>query len=458
MYCIKCGKNSQSSEMLCETCKSGSGFWEVSRERLDKNRIYGMYLAFAGNLLIFLGLLCSFILIKPDAPADYVAEIFKEETMGPVETESTETPEDGNIEEDKQEVEMESKGFSFSVIEYLSRRIPSEDDEEDIAVLQMVMANMDSQGITRLDLNDEQQIEQVLGSYDETRKEEILDILEYYSKSNAGGIITIVIGMIALIAACWMVIRNDFRWSFIFTLIATVPIWNLLVKLNGITSWEFRYGMYIFVVGFFAVMVGVLLGGNTDVCPDCKEKLPGGSVFCWKCSYDISKKKEKKHYIHTCIKKNSVVVAVIGNIIMFLPVIVPVFSLYSNNKEKVYMSIMGMRGLQSVQEMGMPGILLLTLIVGLVFMIAAVVTSIFEKNIISGGCSLTACTAIVLAIYMVQKTVDLATLFTLVLIPAGLGLALAGNLNGQIQFKEWKRKVTVEETQKEAIVTESSEQ
>lgn len=442
MYCIKCGKNSQSANVLCEDCRPGSGFGEVKSEQLEKKSTYGMYLSVLGNILILIGLLSSFILLKTDAPTDYVAQIFKTQTMGPVESEEAEETESSEEESTEEtETPMEAKGYSFGVVEYISRRTP-DNESEDINILYQVKTSMDAAKVEALDLSDNTIVETVLGSYDPAYKTKVLEKLDYYDGVKASGVVISVIGIAGLAAAVWLAMRKSFKWSVLCSFIGTLPVWSLFVKLDGITAWEFQSGMYFFVGGLFAVLFGAIMGGNNDICPDCKTTLPGGAVYCVKCGQDMMKKKEKKNLIYSFLKQYSVIIATVGNIIMFLPIIIPAF-VVENGEKKTHLSIMGLRGIETVADKGLTGVVMAALFAGLLLLIGAVVTSIFEKHIFSIGVSLLACGSMVLAVFLVQKTVDLAALFTVAFIPVGLLVAIAAGLNAPHLLEE--KEETVQE-------------
>lgn len=431
MYCIKCGKNSQSSEMLCEDCRGNSGFGEVQGNQAEKRRTYAMYLAMIGNFLLLLGMLCSFILIENDAQTDYVAEIFEEKSTGPVETdatEETETTDDSGEETQEETVQLEEKGYRYSVAGYLCRRTLDEENEEDFAILQNVLSKMNQAAEKSLNLDDAQQVERIIGSSEDAETQEIIETLEYYSGYDVAGVLTVLVVLAGLVAACWLLSKKNFRWSALCSLVAIIPVWRLIVKLDGITAWKFQYGMYLFVAGIFAVIIGVLAGGNTEACSGCKTVLPGGAVFCAKCGNSLFQKKQKGNAGMDFIRNHSMVIATVGNIVMFLPVILPMFSAKTDG-ETAYMSIMGLRGLQNVEDKGMSGILSVVLLAGIALLIGAVVTSIFEKTIVSMGCSLGACAVMVIAVSVVQNIVELKTLFTIVFIPLGLAAALVAGLN-----------------------------
>lgn len=441
MYCIKCGKSSQSSDILCKNCESMSGFGISNKEQLEKKRTYGMYLGIIGNVLLLLGMVCSFLLIKNDAPADYVAQIFNQKTMGPVETLATESAENTSEEDKKsKEEQLEEKGYSFSVLEYLSRRTPDAEATEDIEVLQAVKSIMDKKGIGVLDLENEEQVNQVLGSYDAAKRAEMMDVLEYYNESNMSGVFVVIVGMLASLAAIWMATRRDYLWSLVFSFISTIPVFSLFAKMDGITAWEFEYGMYFLIGGIFAVLGAALIGGNVDTCQECKEYLPGGASYCFKCGNEMQVKKEKKHFIRDFFVKNNMIISVVGNIMMFLPVIIPVF-VVTNGDKKNHMNIMGLKNLEALSEKGIEKIVLFLLILGIASLIGAVVTAIFEKNIISIGCSLIGSAAIVLAVFFVQNHVNVQSIFTFVLFPLGLFAAVAGGLNAPIDFKTKDKKM-----------------
>lgn len=430
MYCIKCGKTSQKSEILCEECGIQSGFGDVSNQQIKKKKKYGMYLGFLGNLLILIGLFSSFILVKLDAPVDYAAEIFKERTWGPIETaEATENTQTDDSEEGEEE-KLEEKGYSFSIMEYLTRRTPDEEkDTEDIAILQKVITNMQNQGITSLDMEDEELADKVLSQYVSSEKDEVKKVLDYYNETETSGMIIIVVAVIALGVACGMIIRKDYKWSMLFSFIGISPVWVLMYRLSGIVSWDFESGMYYFVGGIFAVLLGGLISENTDRCPKCAEELPGGAVFCSKCGFDMKIKKVRKTIGERIPASWYMPMSVIGNILVFVGILVPVIRFpivrypVAVNEPNITTSIIGLMNSQIADSRGWTGMLTLLIVVICLLLIGAVVMAIFEKSILSIGASVLAMAVIVLTIFKVQEVIVLFTP-AFFLLPIGLILAV----------------------------------
>lgn len=290
MYCIKCGKSTEEETIVCDDCIKQSGFKVKQKEDIDNNRKYGRYFVLIGHLCILIGMFASFILIKPDAPEDFVAKIFKEKTLAPVKTESTE--EEGTTEEEEKEELLEEIGYSYSIMSYLTRQTVSEENEKDNSILRQVSEYVNKNNMVPLDLSNEdavKKIEAQFGSEGNT----VIETLERYKKVNVQGVFVVIISIISMLAAIWLATKNDFGWSMLFSLIATCPVWMLIIRLNGINAWEFQNGLYFFIFGIFAVLVGGMVGGNVDSCPECKTVLPGGAGYCFKCANRIVKEQAK---------------------------------------------------------------------------------------------------------------------------------------------------------------------
>lgn len=414
MYCVKCGNNSTKGGVVCEKCGEDATFGQMDVEHVEKKKTYGMYLSVIGNVFLLLGLLCSFILIKTDAPTDYAAAVFQQKTVGPIESaQPTEETEETKTEE----VKLEEKGYSYSVLEYLSRRTPGEKDSEDCTILAKVANSMKSAKVDVLDMSDEEQVEKVVAGT-KLNKQQVMNVLENYSKSNMTGVVVICVAMLALALAVWRALKGDCLWSLIFSAITIVPVWNLFAKLDGITQWGFESGAYLYMIGIFMVVIGAMMSGNTDVCPECQTELPGGALYCFQCGHGMVRSRDKKCVVRAFAIQKQMLLAVIGNVLMFLPVVVPVFVMEANGRTS-YMNLMQLRGLQNVSV-----VVAILLIAGIAALIAAVVTMVFDKRPISTGCSIGGCALFVLAIYLVQKVADVNAMFLVVMIPVGLFLSL----------------------------------
>ncbi len=289
MYCIKCGKRTQSETILCDVCQKRSGFRVKTKEDVEKNRRYGRYLVLIGHIFVLIGLLSSFILIKNDAPKDYVAEIFEEKTMAVVEPE--EETEDTDSEEEKEEEEvLEEIGYSYSILSYLTRRNVTE--EKDKSVLKSVAGYVKSNDMAPIDLSDED-TRKNLENYAGMGGSGVIETLEYYDGVNVQGAFIVIIAIVSILVAVWLAIKNDFGWSMLFSLIATCPVWVLIVRLDGINAWEYQSGLYFLIGGIFAALIGGMIGGNVDVCADCGTVLPGGAGYCFQCAKKLEDKNAK---------------------------------------------------------------------------------------------------------------------------------------------------------------------
>lgn len=279
MYCIKCGKETETSEFLCEQCGKRSGFREKEPDDIEIRRKIGLYVLILGSIAILIGLLNSIILIKPDAPEDYVAEIFYETTTGPVEIPEEEQTDDTQEADSGEKVE-EIKGYSYSIASYLMKKQVPEDAIEDRAILQKTAEFVQEEKLAPVDLSDDNTRKLIESN---VRYDNALEVLDSYSGASGQGVFVIVICILSIGMAIYLAARKDFGWSMLFALIATCPVWMLIVKLNGITSWEFESGIYFFMAGIFMALAAGIVGGNMDKCPTCNTFLPGGAAFCYKC-------------------------------------------------------------------------------------------------------------------------------------------------------------------------------
>lgn len=289
MYCIRCGKGTKTAGLLCEECEKRSGFREKEPDDIEKRRKMGLYLLIIGSLFILTGLVSPFILIKTDAPTDYVAQIFYETKTGPVEPdEEEEQTAESEDTESEQELE-EIKGYSYSIASYLMKKQVPEDAKQDIAAMEEVAQVVQEEKLAPVDMSDEK-TKNVIQDY--VRDDKKMEILESYSGVSGQGVFVISLCVISIAAAIYLSVKKDFRWSMLFALIATCPVWMLIIRLNKITAWEFESGMYFFVAGIFITLIAGIVGGNTDSCPKCKIQLPGGAAYCYKCGNFFGKAAE----------------------------------------------------------------------------------------------------------------------------------------------------------------------
>lgn len=290
MYCIRCGKETKTAAFMCEECGEKSGYREKEPYDIENRRKAGLYLLIIGAVLILTGLLSPFILIKTDAPEDYVAEIFYETKTGPVEVNEEEETQTTESPEDKQNVE-EIKGYSYSIASYLMKKQVPEDAAEDVSAMNRVAQFVREKKLAPVDLSDADTKSQIENGIQD---ENAMKILESYSGVNVQGVWVIILCVISIATAIFLAVRKDFRWSMLFALIATCPVWMLIVKLNKITAWEFESGMYFFMAGIFIALIAGIVGGNTDTCPRCKTELPGGAAYCHKCGAGFGKSARKE--------------------------------------------------------------------------------------------------------------------------------------------------------------------
>lgn len=291
MYCIKCGKETKTTEFLCEQCGKRSGFREKEPDDIEIRRKIGLYVLILGSIAILIGLLSSIILIKPDAPEDYVAQIFYETTTGPVEIPEDEQTDSTQETDSTQNVE-EIKGYSYSIASYLMKKQVPKDATEDRMILEKAAEFVQEEKLAPVDLSDDNTRKLIESN---VRYDNVLEVLDSYSGVNGQGVFVIIICVLSIGTAIYLAAKKDFGWSMLFALIATCPIWMLIIKLNGITSWEFESGIYFFVAGIFMALAAGIVGGNMDKCPCCDTILPGGASFCYKCGADFaSLRKEKK--------------------------------------------------------------------------------------------------------------------------------------------------------------------
>lgn len=205
---------------------------------------------------------------------------------------------------------------------FFTRKMPdATDDEEDIAVLNQVITKMETLGISKLDLDEEEQVS---------------------------------------------------------------PVWVLMHKLSGIISWDFEKGMYFFIAGIFAVIVGGIVFENTDRCPQCGEELPGGAVFCNKCGFNMKIGKTNQSIWNKIPAFWLMPASVIGNILMFVIVI-------------------------------------------LLLLIVAVVLAIFEKVVLSMAASILSLTVLILFMVRIQK-IEIILSAVYWIIPVGLFIAVCAGV------------------------------
>ena len=301
MYCIKCGKDTKNAGILCKDCEETSGFQEKEQDSIKERKQIGFYLAVLGNLAILIGLLSSFILIKTDAPTDYVAKIFRETATGPVETaedeSNTDTSEDGTDEE--QEV-IEVKGYSYSIASYIRQKKLPEDAKEEENILKTVADYVEAKNLAPVNLSDSETKNMLEQYFDDDKT---MQVLEDYSKSSVQGNIVLIVAVVALVMAVYQAFKKDFKWSMLYSFIATCPVWLVLAKLNGITQWEFQSGMYFFIAGIFIVLAAGLTGSNTDRCKSCNTELPGGALYCYKCGSSMTNQKTEDENKRSAAKK-----------------------------------------------------------------------------------------------------------------------------------------------------------
>lgn len=424
MYCIKCAKQVSEHDILCGDCRPGSGFLETTTEEIEKKRNTGKYIGILGNIALLIGLFCSFVLIHMDAPEDYAATVFREKVRGPVKTEEAEQTEESD-EEDSDKVVLEDKGYAYSIAGYLTRKTPKSDDKEDITALKKVSSYMKQENLQSLVLSDSDTMEAMKKHFGESEYEKILAVLEKYDEMDVRGVIVILLAVLSLAVSVWMFFRKDFGWAMLFSLIATIPLWVWAFKMDGISAWEYENGMYFLGFGMLAVLAGGILGNNIENCPKCRTILPGGASFCYDCGTDLKKVHKDRNFLKPLFVKWNVGLGIVGMLMMFLNLVIPTFEV--GDKKKSAISIMGLRGIQQIKEDGHSSLytwITILLVLACLLLIGAVVSSIFDKKVISVGACILSAACVILVIYLVQERVMLAAMKSFLLYPAGLLLAV----------------------------------
>lgn len=446
MFCIKCGKSTQEEKVVCESCGYGTGFGTISIRRIKENKKIGMYLTVMGNIFFLIGLMISGILIKTDAPVNYVAEVF-EPTYYDVKEWTEEQLAEFKTEEEikKAKEETEAKGYAYSILEYTTRKSLMQTDLEvketdsaqvkkekeqllkDAAVLQKVsgyLASINKENIVWTDDGDKKDI---TAYFTGNSDQEAIDIIEKYNESDMIGLVFIVIAFLAGIGAIILAVFYEFKFSILCTLISTLPIWYMFVKLEGNMKWEYMNGMYVFVIGLFMCMFGVLVGGNTDKCNNCNLILPGGAAFCYKCGEQKVGMKKSPKFIEdfqtNIWKKWAFLIGIIGNVIMFGYTLIPHMKTL---KGKETVNVIGLRGVISEGSFT-NNLITIAIVLCCVCLIGAVVTGIYEKVMISIGCSMAACAMILGIMYLVQDAVDIG--YTFYIFAVGFIIAMAAGIS-----------------------------
>lgn len=226
-----------------------------------------IYIGIIGNVFMLIGMLSSFLMIKTDEPQDYTAKIYGDQIIGPVKTEEGEeaqTDTDEDEEDGKEEEKKELKGYSYSLAGYLCQKLPDKEDTEDIQILQQTGAYMQKYNLATLNFSNEEQRKLLENYFGAEAYAEAEQVLKKYSGADVSGGLLIFLAVVALGVAVWLLFREDYRWSFVFSIIATMPLWRILVKLDGITQWQVQYGFFFYVAGLLAALTACLMGGNAE--------------------------------------------------------------------------------------------------------------------------------------------------------------------------------------------------
>lgn len=453
MFCVKCGKSTMEDKVICESCGQETGFGTRSTRRIKENKRIGMYLTVIGNVFVLLGMMISGILIKTNATTDYVAEVFEPKYYDNKEWTEEELAELESVEAvEEAKEEMEVKGYAYSILEYVTHKSllrldleaketdTAEEKKEkeelmkDVVVLQRVSSYLVSSGNDYIIWSEDGNKEEITAYFEKNSDQEALDIIEKYNKADTVGIVCVVLAVAAGIGAIVLAFLYKFKLSMLFTLVSTVPVWYMILKLEGNMTWEYMNGMYVFVIGLLLSMFGVLTGGNVDRCKNCNLVLPGGAAFCYKCgeqrSNNYKSSKNSGNELRNFARRWAYMIGIIGNVIMFFYILIPHMKTLVGDET---VNVVGLRGVVSGDSFTV-ALITLCIICCCIALIGAVVTCIYEKALISIGCSIAACAMMLCVMYLAQDAVNIG--YTFYIFAAGFLIAMAAGIS---KLKEKKQ-------------------